>query len=181
MHVFVPSFQTLLLFSFFRMRITHFVVSFLRGVIFQKEDGFTTSPNLQHLSLVCGFQTSSIAIKRVDTYRYMWCKCTQTQTHGTILYVVWQPLSFSSVTTAEMHTSSDETCMWADTDVCECKRVLARCHFRADIACHYRVCRNVWSFAPPPTWHDAISQTNPKYQLVICWWCVRNGTPYLNT
>lgn len=40
--------------------------------------------------------------------------------------------------------------------------MLARCHLRADLACYYGACINVWFSAPPRTWRGSISQTNPK-------------------
>lgn len=68
-----------------------------------------------------------------------------------------------------------------DTNVCEFKCVLARCHLRADLACYYGACRNVWCSAPPLTWHGSISQTSPNYQLGIRWCCEGNETLCLDS
>lgn len=57
----------------------------------------------------------------------------------------------------------------------------ARCHLRADLACYYGACRNVWFSAPPLTWHGSISRKNPNYQLGIHWCCEGSETPCLGS
>lgn len=129
-------------------------------------------PNLPQLCPVCGCRLVYVAIQHVDTFRQTTVRSHKlAQTHANSASVWTLQTTKSPLNKYLWDTHKCVCTVYTDTYVCEFKCVLARCHLRADVACHYGACRNVWFSAPPLTWHGSISQTNPNCQLGLHWCC----------
>lgn len=161
--------------SSYLKRVKHFDVSLLINTIFQIEEVTheLSSPHSKFTAALsclwvpfglCSNSTCRHIQTTVHSHKL-------TQTHANSASVWTLQTTKSPLNKYLWDTHKCACTVYADTYVCEFKCVLARCHLRADVACHYGACRNVWFSAPPLTWHGSISQTNPNCQLGLHWCC----------